>query len=156
MTNLQILIDTLEKKKAVLSDILRLTQDQENALAAEKPDMDAFDRAVQGKNDRIRDLEKLDVGFDRIFSKVRDELIGNKTIYANEIRRMQELIRETMDQGAEIHNKEQRNKKTIEQAFVKSRSQIRQNRTTSKAAYDYYKAMTSSPMGDPHFMDHKN
>ena len=156
MSDLQVLVDTLEKKKVVLAEILRLTGEQEKFISLAQPDMESFDRAVRAKEEQIAELEKLDAGFDRLFSRIREELLSHKERYANEIRRMQELIRETMDQGSEIHLREQQNKKTIEQAFFKSRTQIAKNRTANRVAYDYYKAMTSSPMGDPHFMDHKN
>ena len=151
----QILIDSLEKKKEVLNELIRLNAEQTEIIQMSPFDTNAFDENTDKKAEQIQALEKLDLGFDVNFQHCKDELLGHKEEYAEQIRYMQQLIRETIDLGSEVHAGGHRNKQLIEQQFKNERAQIKGNRTSSKAAYDYYRMMNKNTISDSMFLDHK-
>lgn len=151
----QILIDTLEKKKEVLNELIRLNDEQTEIIQASDFDTDAFDENIGKKAEQIAILEKLDLGFDVNFQHCKDELINHKEKYVEQIKHMQELIRETIDLGSTIYTGEHRNKQLIEQQFKNERAQIKGNRNNSKAAYDYYRMMNNNNIVDSVFVDRK-
>lgn len=152
---IQILIETLEKKKLVLDELIRLNLEQSEIIEQPVFDENAFQENTQKKEIQLELLEKLDNGFDANFQHCKDELIGHKEKYANQIKRMQELIREIIDKGSVIYADEHRNKNQIERQFHNKRVQIKEGRSNSKAAYDYYKVMNKSTYVDSMFMDHR-
>lgn len=151
----QILVETLEKKKAVLAELIQLNAEQADIIKADSFDSAAFDENVNKKAEQIEILQKLDLGFDANFQQCKEELLNHKELYAEQIKRMQQLIRETIDQGSEVYTGEHRNKQAIEVQFKNQRGQIKGNRTNSKAAYDYYRMMNKNNVVDSMFMDHK-
>lgn len=151
----EILVETLQRKKKVLNELIRLNEMQTYLIKTDNFLDDDFDEIVAQKGEQITMLEKLDRGFDSNFAKCRDELLDNKQKYAAQIKTMQDLIKETIDLGSVVYTGEQRNKQMIEAQFTKQRANIKGNRTSSKAAYDYYKTMNHNGMSHNMFMDTK-
>lgn len=152
---LQLLIETLEKKKAVLARLIILNEEQTEILAADKFDLDTFNANTDAKAEQIEQLEKLDHGFDATFNRIREELLANQKQYAVQIKQMQKLIQETVDQGASVYTGEHRNKQMVERQFQMKRAEIKAGRSGSKAAYDYYRTMNKSKYIDSMYLDQK-
>ena len=117
--------------------------------------MDEFDTAIEEKGKLIARVNKLDEGFETLYANVAEELRSNKEAYAEQIKVLQQLVKEVTDMSVEIQAQEARNKALIEEYFAKERAGIRQNRKNSKVALDYYRSMNNTTYAPPQFMDSK-
>ena len=97
-----IMIQSLKKKNQILDVIIGLNQQQRDELEDPGLDPDDFDLTVEKKAKQIEELEALDVGFQELFERVREELTGNREAYREEIAQMQELIRSLTEKSADI------------------------------------------------------
>lgn len=152
---IDIMIQSLEKKVQVLDEIIRLDDLQKKQL--EEPDVpvEEFDKTVEDKATLIEQMENLDSGFDKLYTRVKEELGTNKEAYADKIRKMQELIRTITNKSMQIQAQEARNKDLMTQKFARVRRQGRDVRANSKATTEYYKSMMQINYVDPQFLDNK-
>jgi len=151
---LEILTESLEKKKALLQKLQAENTKQADAVRGEG-DMDAFDKSVKMKGRLIRELNGLDRGFEKVYDRIREELPTGKTLYQEEIKRMQTLISEITELSMNIQASEQRNRQLVENYFSYTRSKIRQAKMSVKAASGYYKSMSNTAYAGPQLMDKK-
>ena len=93
---IQMLEESLYKKRDILRNLQVLCHEQEEILLDEKAEADAFEKNVEQKAALIERLEKLDQGFEQVFSRVEEELQSNKELYKENILHMQECIREML------------------------------------------------------------
>lgn len=152
-TYVDIMIQSLKKKRKVLQEIRRVNLLQQEVLENEKADAEDFDATVEAKAACIEQLEQLDSGFDKLFERVREELQQNKESYANQIKTMQTYIRQITDMSMEIQAQEARNRELMTRKFTNVRQKAKTVRTNSKAASQYYKNMMQLNVVDPQFMD---
>ncbi len=152
---LEILEESLQKKSAVLDEIMAYNNAQENLLKEDKVSMEALDANMDQKDRLIGKLTELDEGFEALYERIRDQLSGNKDAYKPQIRRLQELISQVTEKSVSVQAQEARNKKLVEDYFLKERNQLRQGKKASKAAYGYYKSMSNSNVVPSQFMDQK-
>ncbi len=152
---LNILEDSLKKKIQVLDRIKELSDMQWNAMSGDDVQLEDFDSFIDKKGELIEELEMLDSGFESLYNKVEEELTGNKGKYADQIRRMQALIREITEKSNSIQAKEERNRDLIGKYFDKRRGEVREGRVNSKAAMNYYKVQSNSSYVDSQFLDSK-
>lgn len=152
---LKILEESLLKKSKVLDDIAAYNEQQSKIFSEGKADIDKFDEYIDEKDKLIKQLSKLDDGFETLYAKVAEELAKNKSKYSVQIKELQKLVKEITDKSVSVQAQEARNKALIEEYFAKERLNIRNNRKTSKAAYDYYKSMSGSAFSSSQFMDSK-
>ena len=118
---LQMMIDSLNKKKGILIRIIELNEEQNQILSEETLNGDAFDDNMKAKGSCIDELDLLDEGFQSLFNRVRDAINANKEMYANEISVMKRLITEVTELGAKIEVQEARNKVKVEAMFRRER-----------------------------------
>lgn len=149
-----ILLESLERKKTILQMIQKENGKQEEAIK-KNSDLAAFDHIVENKSRFIAELELLDSGFEKIYDRIREELPQAKDELRNEIARMQQLISEITDLNVRIQASEQRNKQLVEQYFSYARGKIRQAKKSVRAANDYYKSMSQTNFVDPQLLDQK-
>lgn len=152
---LEILSESLDRKIAVLEQIAAANQRQTAAFSGDYADLEAFDQAFEEKDRLIDEMEKLDDGFETLYESVARRLQDNKLKYASQIRALQGKIASITDLSVSIQAQEARNKKLVEEYFSKTRNGIRQNRQTSKVAYDYYRNMSGVAYSASQFMDNK-
>lgn len=152
---LEILEDSLVKKLAVLDEITEYNNEQEALLKREKVSMEELDANMEKKDELIQKLVKLDEGFEALYERVREQLLTDKDIYKEQIRRIQDLISKVTEKSVSVQAQESRNKKLIENYFIKEKSQIRQGRQASKTAFNYYKNMSNSNAIPPQILDQK-
>lgn len=153
---LRILEESLVKKSKVLDEIAVYNEEQEKIFSGEKADLNLFDEYIDKKDELIEKLSKLDEGFDILYANVSKQLQENKAQYADQIRRLQSLVKEVTDKSVSIQAQEARNKTLIEHYFAKQRDNVKNNRVNSKAAYDYYKSMSAINGMSAQFMDKKH
>lgn len=154
-SQLNILSESLDQKLQVLKEIQDYNLKQEEAFKNDQADIDSFDEAVEEKDRLIEKLIRLDEGFEALYARLAEELRGNREQHAGQIKVLQEKIAKVTEMGVTIQAQEARNKKLVEDYFAKARAGVRQNRQSSKAAYDYYKSMSGAGLGQSRFMDSK-
>lgn len=152
---LNVLEDSLKKKSVVLDKIQVANLAQSDLLKAEKFDMEAYDRYVDEKDACIGELEKLDEGFESLYDKIREELLGNKALYAGQIKRIQDLISEITEKSVSIQALETRNRDAVTAYFSREKQALGQGRRNSKAAYGYYQNLNKAIQEDASIMDMK-
>lgn len=81
------MIDTLERKKVILEQILHQTKEQEILLKDEEMDMDAFQTIIDRKGEEIEKLNQMDEGFDTLFHHVEKEINENRMAYKARFRK---------------------------------------------------------------------
>lgn len=152
---IQILEQDLKKKNQILDAIIQINQVQKDALEEPNLDPDDFDEIVEEKAKLMESLEHLDRGFEQIYARVREELMDNKEVYREEIKRMQEAIRQITDKTATIQADEQRNNALMSQKFASVKQQLREIRSSQKVVNQYYQNMMKSKFMTPQFLDDK-
>lgn len=150
-----IMIQSLKKKNQILDVIISLNQQQRYELEDPGLDPDDFDLTVEKKAEQIKELEALDVGFQELFERIREELTGNREAYREEITQMQELIRSLVEKSADIQTQEQRNKELMTRKFAAVRKQVKEVRKSQKIVNQYYKNMMKTAYIEPQFTDKK-
>lgn len=151
---LQIMIDSLKKKKDILIKIVSLNEKQNEILSKEELNQDAFENNMHEKGECIDELEKLDEGFQSVFDRIKEELSSNKQLYFNEIETMKKLIKEVTELGAKVEVQEARNKVKVEAMFRKQRQEHKEAKRSASMAKSYYQNM-SRINDEPQFMDTK-
>lgn len=152
---LTILSESLDKKLLLLKEIQEYNKRQEQSFLEETANLEEFDAAIEEKGRLIERLGRLDEGFEALYGRLAEELKGNREKYKAQIAALQDKIRQVTELGVSIQAQEQRNKKLVEQYFAKAHNNIRQERKSSKAAYNYYKSMSGAAAAQSRFMDSK-
>ncbi len=151
-----VLVESLEKKLQILEKIHQLCQKQAEVIANEPFDFEEFDRCMDEKDNCIQELNKLDEGFEMLYDRVGQELKSNKSLYSEQIRRMQQAISDIMDKSTSIQALEERNKRAVETAFAKERMEIGKGKRSLSVAMNYYRNMRGGADAiEPQFMDKK-
>ncbi|MEY8392134.1 flagellar protein FliT [Lachnospiraceae bacterium] len=150
-----VLIQSLEKKKAILDIIIDKNKEQGVLFANEDSDPDRLEENIQEKNDLINQLGKLDDGFQQIYDRIKLVLQQQKESYQEEIRMMKQLITEVTDRSATVQAQEQRNRDLALKRFSSVKGNIRQARASNQVASQYYKSMSKLNVVDSQFMDKK-
>lgn len=154
---LQIMIESLQKKQRVLDRIMQANDKQTDILNQEAADWEAFDEYAEQKTELIGQLDALDEGFESLYNHIKEALAeeAGRQKYQDEIRKMQQLIRELTEKSMSIQASEARNKQLVEQKFARQRQQLKTGHLSSKAAMDYYKNMRQTANLQPQFLDSK-
>ncbi len=154
---LDMLEESLQKKIIILKKIEEQNEKQRDILKSPKEvDEAAFDRTIEAKGELIEQIIAIDDGFQSLFDKVKGEVDANKTLYSDQIRRMQGLIQEVTGLSASIEASEHRNKMLAEKYFSSAREQMTQSKHSSSAAFNYYQTMNNFKNIPPQFMDTKH
>lgn len=152
---LNILEESLQKKLQVMAKIQDYNLRQQEIFRSDNVELDKFDEYVAEKGALIDELTALDNGFETLYGKVAEELADNRERYAEQIKRLQELVSRVTEESVGIQAQEARNKKLVEDYFRRERNSLNRNRKSSKAAYDYYKSMSQTNVVQSRFMDNK-
>ncbi len=152
---IDILEESLRKKSQVLDMIIIKNDEQKKILEAETFDMEAFDKNTDEKGELIERLLLLDSGFEKVYDRVRDELLTNRDQYATQIETLQSLIRDITEKSVSIQATEQRNKNMVEAKFRKEREKIQFGKNSMKVAKQYYNNMNKLTGAGPFFLDNK-
>lgn len=153
----QLLVDTLEKKKKTLTLLMSVTEQQEEIMSSEHFEEDLFDQTISVKEEYIQTLNMLDEGFEKVYDGVKDELSSNKLQYEPQIRSLQALITELTDLTVKLQALEKRNKSKLEAVLSKKRREIKDTRLSNKTVANYYKNIAQqTDIQSSVFYDKKN
>lgn len=150
-----ILVESLQKKNKILDAIRAANEEQKILLADEMLGPDDFEKTIDKKAALIDELNKLDAGFEQIYEKVRPEIEQHMDKYAEQIREMQDMIRQIVEKTMSAQAEEARNKQLIEAKFSSVKKQIREVKSSQKAVNTYYQNMMKSNYLDSQFLDRK-
>lgn len=152
---LNVLEESLKKKLIVLDRIGAASNAQGELLKEEKLNTEKFDLLVAEKDACIEELEKLDEGFEALYDRIKEELLKNRELYAEQIKRLQALIAEITDKNVAVQAQEARNRDAVAAYFKREKQALGQSRKSSKAAYGYYRSMDKAIREDASYMDMK-
>lgn len=151
---LQIMIDSLIKKKDILQKIVEYNTEQESILKEAEFNGDAFQKNMELKSECIDELNRLDEGFQMVYDRVKEDVQMYKQNYKPDIERLQQLIREVTSLSAAIQTQEARNKLQVERRFRQLREETKTAKRSMSMANQYYKNMAQIS-SEPQFMDKK-
>lgn len=151
---LAILIESLEKKIDILDHLLDCNARQSDVIKANL-NLDEFESIVNEKGVLIDALNRIDLGFQSIYDRIKVELIENKQEYTREIDLLQKSISRIAEKSVALETSELRNKQAVENFFSYTRSQLQMNKKNVKAASDYYKSMSQVNYVDSQMIDKK-
>jgi len=149
----QILVDSLKKKKQVLLEIAELTDEQEKLIVENKLDLEPFATLVEKKGECIDTLNNLDSGFQKIYDRVKPVIEGSPDAFKPQIAELKQLVSEVMQLSVSIQAREDANKTTIMNHFAKLKKEIYNVKNSRKVAQNYYNTMNRINLIDPQFMD---
>lgn len=154
-TYVNIMQESLIRKKRYLLEILELTKKQEQLAKAKKFDEDAFGDTIDKKEVLINNVEEIDKGFTSVYDRVRVEIMEEKDLYSEELLGMQDLIKECVDLGMQIEAMEERNRANLEHAFSIGFKGIKRAKQSKQIANKYYKSMSNGTVNDSMLYDRK-
>jgi predicted HTH domain antitoxin len=157
---LAVLIDSLQKKCILLDKISELTELQsetiaEGTLSQEIMDFQKYDAYVNDKDVLVKELEKLDEGFDLVYRHIQKDLPQKKEQYAVQIRTLQQLISQIMDKSMSLQARESRNQQAVMQLIRKEKNKLGSQRRSNNAALNYYRNSSGLASLNPQFLDQK-
>lgn len=152
---LMILQESLQKKIELLQAVESKSKEQSEIFAAGEMTLPVLDKLMDDKAQYIKEIEKLDDGFDSLYQKIKAELVSHKDSYRSEIASIQTLIGRVTELSASIQTIETRNKQLVENKFREEHQEIKKQRASSEVTMNYYNNMNKVNMVAPQFMDEK-
>ena len=152
---LSIMIQSRQKKRKVLDEIIEKNKEQRRILEQEDLDADAFEQNVKLKSDLVDQIDFLDEGFEELYARVKAVIETEKQDHKEEILMMKQLITEITEKSVTIQSEEARNRRLVEHRFTQERKKVRSRKDTSTIANQYYKNMSKLNFVDAQFMDKK-
>ncbi len=149
----QILIDSLKKKKEILLRIAELTKEQEKLIAENKLDLEPFAKVVEQKGECIDTLNNLDSGFQKIYDRVKPVIEKSADAFKPQIEELKQLVSEVMQLSVSIQAREDANKTLVMNHFAKLKKEIYNVKNGRKIAQSYYNTMNKINLVDPQFLD---
>lgn len=141
---IDMMVDTLQRKKNILMFLLEKTRQQETLLKDDEMNPDDFQALIDEKGTKIELLNQMDEGFDALFRSVEQEITSNREEYKEEILEMQKLIREVSELGIQVQALEHQNSGHFKVYLANQRKKIRDFHVNHRTASSYYKNMANA------------
>ncbi len=156
IVQIDLMVESLTKKKQLLSEILNYTKDQTALLAKEELDLRSFNNIMKNKQVRIEKLLQIDQGFESIYERIKVPISSQPEIYKDAILKMKQLIKETADMGIDVQVQEQRNKVQFDSKSQNVKGEVKAFRNHKSAMNTYQNNYNKQQKADqPHFFDSK-
>lgn len=152
---IEILESSLREKNRVLDEIKCLSKKQSEVVSSESFALEDLDEFIEKKGVLIERLERLDDGFEALYEKVSEEIKNNREKYSDQIRSIQNMIREITEKSNSIQALEKRNQVEINSYISKRKSEVKEGRISSKAVMNYYNTQRNAGYNESVFMDSK-
>ncbi len=148
--------ESLEKKEDILKVLLIRNNEQAAILQDADSTPEDLEKNMEQKSELIERITVLDDGFEQLFNRVKDILQQDRDTYADEIKKMQDLIRRITDLTADVEASEYKNKEFAKTKFAGIKKDVREVRKSSDVVSNYYKHMMApQTTADPAFLDKK-
>ena len=138
------MVDTLERKKTILEKLLCQTREQETLLKVEERDVETFQNIIDRKGEEIEKLNQMDEGFDTLFRYVEKEITANRMMYKKQILQMQKLINEVSELGIQIQALEHQNSGHFKIYLANQKQSVKKFYTNNRTAANYYQNMANA------------
>ena len=155
-TYMDMLQDSLRKKLEILDKIMTCQKEESDMLKGGSMDRDVFDRSMTEKVELAESIDSLDDGFEKVYDRIREEMIAHKEGYVNQIRALQNMISEISEKNVLIQAEENRIRLEVENYAKRESAALRQRRDNGKAARSYYNNMKKLNYVGSQFIDKKN
>ena len=155
-TYIDMLQEILRKKLEILDKIMTCQKEESDMLKGGSMDRDVFDRSMTEKVELAESIDSLDDGFEKVYDRIREEMIAHKEGYVNQIRALQNMISEISEKNVLIQAEENRIRLEVENYAKRESAALRQRRDNGKAARSYYNNMKKLNYVGSQFMDKKN
>lgn len=152
---LDILEQSLKKKLGILNQIREKNEQQRILLLDKELAPEDFEENINQKAALVDELNLLDEGFEEIYARIQQQLNAGRERYQEQIKKLQELIREVTAEGSSIQAEEQRNYKLAQKKFESVKKQVREVKASHKAVSQYYHNMTQGHQIEAQFLDNK-
>ncbi len=148
--------ESLEKQADVLNVLLIRNKEQAAILQDPNTTPDDLERNMNMKSELIDRIIMLDEGFEQLFNRVKDIIEEDRETYADEIRLMQDLIRQISDLTADVEATEYKNKEYAKTRFANIKKDVREIKKSGDVVSSYYRNMMAhNKADDPAFLDKK-
>lgn len=138
---LSLLVDVIEKKEDILSQLILETINQSNCFQNEELLEEQYDGFYQKKIELIQEVEKLDEVFETLYQRVKEEIKENQYEYEQEIKGLQKKIRSITDKSIQLQKLESENKVKYELFLQSQRKMKKDIKVSKKTAATHYKNM---------------
>ncbi|MCR5785754.1 MAG: flagellar protein FliT [Eubacterium sp.] len=149
------MVQSLQKKVKLLNKIIEKNEEQGVLFHRMQRADEQLEACILAKGKLIDEIETLDKGFEKLYNRVKEEFECDKKRYADEIIKMQELIKEITEKGAKIEAQEKRNHTLATNYFSNTQAKIGQVRNTSRVANLYRQNMRGTAYVESQFWDKK-
>lgn len=141
---LNIMIESLQKKQGMYESLLQKTNQQSECIDGkdyESANWSQFEVLIIEKDSIIGKVDELDIGFDKVYDRVKKELDSNKDAYKDQIKELQKLITVLTDLGVRISTSEERNRQDIDRIMTAAKAGIGKARRNMKVTSGYIASM---------------
>ena len=108
-TQINLMKDALEFKRRVLAELLKLSEQQGNAIGNEVDYLEQFDALALQKAARLGKVTALDDGFAATYERLRGTILTQKELYRDDLKALQALILAIGDLDVALRVVEERN-----------------------------------------------
>ena len=151
-----ILVNSLEKKIRVLQQLEDLMEREDELFANTHISAEEVSEIIDTRDEYLNKLEELDLGFEKLYERVKEEITSNKEMYKTEILGMQDLIREISSRTVKLQAAQTRNKERYTHLFSKKKHEIKEFKLSNKTVSNYYKnSYNAHQEGSSYFLDKK-
>ena len=154
-TYVDILVMALKKKITILEQMDRDSLEQEALLKKQEVSMEEIESTEEKKRISLEELEKADMGFERVYERVKDAFQENRYLYEAEIKEMQQLIKKITDYTAKIQAQELRNKQFMEYYFQRKKNEVKAFQFNQHSANKYTSHLADRESGVSYFFDNR-
>lgn len=148
---INMLLQTLQKQEVTLQEVLAVTKQQSELANTNIFDEDAFEKTLNQKEILIARLNSLDDGFASVYGRVRGVIMQEKDAYKDDIRKMQEYIKNCTNLGVEIKVLEERNRDKLTQCFTDKHKQYGSQMNAATVASKYHRTMHSGQLSGSNY-----
>ena len=145
----------LFRSRDILGQIVELNRQQKLLLSDPNLLPEDFEKNMDYKSQFVEQLNLLDSGFEKMFERVNETLNGNRKQYAEEIHKMQDLIKEISAMTNTIQTQELRNRDEAARKFAEVREQVKGVRNSQKVVQQYYQNMMGQKTYSAQVIDNK-
>ncbi len=152
---ISILRDSLEKKERLLNNLLDMTEQQAEYLKGEEFDMEVFDDMLDVKAEMLSELERADDGFESSYERIGAYMKEHTRELSEEIKEMQNRVREITRLSMAIQALEERNRAKLETIFSKKQQEYSGYKRGTQVVSNYYQNMTGASAYSSVMLDKK-
>jgi len=148
--------ESLEKKADILRVLLIRNKEQAAILQDPNTSPDDLEKNMDMKSELIERIIMLDEGFEQLFNRVKKIIDEDRETYADEIRLMQDLIKQVTALTVDVEASEYKNKEYAKTRFANIKKDVREVKKSNDVVSSYYKNMMAhNKADDPAFLDKK-